>query len=134
MSFLQEDTAHEMVSELIAELSANLNTPDVKDEYCSYAPKEDWLKPLIESLQESIRDLKASKTPKVFNMPQEHFDFEYGQSKVERLMKDLAEDLEYHEGIRNSDDQYSDPQEWWLSPLVAKIKSAYNDIGFNAYL
>lgn len=132
MSPLDEQTANDMVSAFIADLQANLKIEHTEDEHGSLQPKAMWINPLVEALQEAISDV-GQPSKKTFNPNKEHFDFECAQWNLDSLIKELSEDLSYHESIRSSDDQYSDPQEWWLSPLVSKLKTAMNDISFNAY-
>lgn len=37
------------------------------------------------------------------------------------IISSISDELKYHDGIRESDDQYEDPYEWWSRPLIRKV-------------
>lgn len=133
MENINESQARHLVEQFIVRLQANLKTP-VKTEYegQDISPKEKWTNPLIESLKDVIKDLDSDKTL-VVKSYEENFSYQDAEWFLEDLMKELSEDLDTHASIRCSDDQYSDPQEWWLYPIVQGVKNAKNDIYLNSY-
>lgn len=133
MENINESQARHLVEQFIVRLQANLKTP-VKTEYegQDISPKEKWTIPLIDSLNDVIKDLDSDKTL-VVKSYEEDFSYQDAEWFLEDLMKELSEDLDAHASIRCSDDQYSDPQEWWLSPIVQGVKNAKNDIYLNSY-
>jgi hypothetical protein len=122
MENINESQARHLVEQFIVRLQANLKTP-VKTEYegQDISPKEKWTIPLIDSLNDVIKDLDSDKTL-VVKSYEENFSYQDAEWFLEDLMKELSEDLDTHASIRCSDDQYSDPQEWWLSPIVQGVK------------
>jgi len=136
MQNINQDDAFSMVTAFINTLAGNLLIPVEVDEYSTVSPKEKWINPLIEELVESLQNLDCFFPITFIPVPDTlavHADHDRVSWDLEDLIKDIGEDLEYHENIRGSDDQYEDPQEWWLRPLVSKLKEAHSNITFNVY-
>jgi hypothetical protein len=138
MQNIEPDDAARIVQAFIFLLEENLKIP-TKPEYEGeeVVDKERWTVPLINELQQAIDSMFDSKSSwdfdrKDFNIQSSpDFNHERAEYYIEDIVKELSEDLEMHEGIRSSDDQYEDPQEWWLSPLVESINNAKHAIYLN---
>lgn len=131
MDNIQEYQAHKMVSEFIFRLKENMKLPPLPE--CEDNPKSEWIPPLIEGLEELIVELSNNKET-IAKVTVESFDSDWAEREIHDLIREIGEDLEMHENIRGSDDQYSDPQEWWLSPLFEGLKKLERNIYFNARL
>ena len=136
MQNIQQDDAHSMVMGFINELAGNLLVPYEVEEHSSEAPKARWIEPLIADIKTALLEINndADSIVPVPDTRAVHQDYETVTWHLDQLIKELSEDLENHDGIRSEDDQYEDPQEWWLRPLVYKLKTAKNNIFSNVYL
>lgn len=140
MQNIEPRDAARLVQEFIFLLEDNLKIP-TKPEYegQEVLDKERWTVPLMNELQQAIDEILQDSPNSSWNFDRKDFniqsspDFNHERAEydIEYIIKELSEDLEIHEGIRSSDDQYEDPQEWWLSPLVESIDHAKHNIYMN---
>lgn len=53
------------------------------------------------------------------------------EQKLKSLLAEVNDCLAVHDNIRDADDQYEDPEEWWLRPLKRQLEEALNDLETN---
>lgn len=54
------------------------------------------------------------------------------RAKLEALLSEVNAELAVHDNIKADDDQYEDPQEWWLRPLKRQLQEAITSIDINS--
>lgn len=133
MQNIQEEDAFKEIESFINELEGNLLIKDDFEVPSSEAPKIEWIEPLIQELKAAILELDKGAKPVVLTPSSNvaHFDACGAAWRLISLIRELGEDLESHDSIRSDDDQYEDPQEWWLRPLIKKLKEAKSNLHFN---
>lgn len=48
--------------------------------------------------------------------------------KLQQLLGDAKDQLLPHITIKYDDDQYEDPEEWWLRPLIDNLEKTIRDL------